>query len=63
VSREGGTSLVGVVETEGEGAPDIEIVSLAWDASRNRLWAVSPQFGLTIAEPPKSAKVKKVVYS
>jgi hypothetical protein len=68
-SRLGEPELVGVIEVDSHNLPDDEempavaIASIAWDSTRNRLWAVSPQFGLTIAEPPKSAKVKKVVYS
>lgn len=50
-----------IAELGSDDGPDLEIVSLAWDASRSRLWGASPQAGLLMSTAPSAKRGKKIL--
>jgi hypothetical protein len=56
VTREGVATRIAELEARGEDAP-LGISALAWDESRRRLWAASPQAGLLVSVEPGAKKM------
>lgn len=60
VERSGAAMCTAEFGTDG-GGPPVEIASLAWDASRHKLWAASPQAGILTSVAPVAKKGKKLL--